>query len=153
MEVVGNAANMFATRRLLCSPYNAPTSAWLTHCWIAARMRQPSCLLAIAAPVLALCVKFAYSDKRQHDEWIRLATRLLDQGADPTSALWPALHAFGAIVKRADLIRLLLDRGANVDQQMGNSGNTVRELVEVNKRRYTDEILHLFNLPCRLNRA
>jgi hypothetical protein len=96
--------------------------------------------------VLALCIQFAYYDESQHDEWIQLATRLLDQGADPTPGLWPALHAFGAIVKRADLNRLLLDRGANADEQVGNSGNTVRELVEVNKRLYTNEVLCLFHV-------
>jgi hypothetical protein len=97
--------------------------------------------------VLALCVEFAYYDDVQHDEWIRLATRLLDQGAEATSGLWPALFGFGAIVKRADLIRLLLERGADADRQLGDSGNTVRQLVEVNKQLYTDEVLRLFRLP------
>src|SRR6516165_7885973 len=36
---------------------------------------------------LALCVMFAYCDTEEHDDWIRLAKRLLDKGADPTSAL------------------------------------------------------------------
>jgi hypothetical protein len=94
--------------------------------------------------VLSLCAEFAYYDKTQHDEWIQLAARLLDQGADPTTGLWPALHAFGAIVDRADLIRLLLLRGANADQLTGNSGSTVRELVAVNRRKFTAEVLGLF---------
>jgi hypothetical protein len=94
---------------------------------------------------LELCVEFAYCDELRHDDWIRLATRLLDEGADPTSALWLALHSFGGLVKRADLIRLLLDRGANPDQMVGNSGNTARELVEINRHRYTDEVLRLFH--------
>jgi hypothetical protein len=98
--------------------------------------------------VLDLCVIFAYYClEHEHDEWISLATRLLDLGAEPTSALWPALHSFaGGFVKRADLIRLLLDRGANPDEQAGNSGNTVRELVEVNKRLYSNEVLGLFDV-------
>ena len=96
--------------------------------------------------VLALCVEFAYCDKPRHDDWIRLAARLLDEGADPTSALWPALHGFGGLVNRADLIRLLLDRGANPDQTLGNCGNTVRELVEINRHLYTDEVFRLFHL-------
>lgn len=98
--------------------------------------------------VLQLCVNLAnYRDEHEHDEWVRLATRLLDLGAEPTSALWPALHGFsGGLVKRADLIRLLLGRGANPDVQAGNSGNTVRELVEVNNRLYSNEVLGLFHL-------
>jgi uncharacterized protein (TIGR02996 family) len=95
--------------------------------------------------VLALCVRFAYCDAPSHDEWIKLATRLLDEGADPTSALGTALLNFGGLVNRADLIRLLLDRGANPDQ-MEPSGSTVRELVECNRHRYTDEVLTLFGL-------
>lgn len=103
--------------------------------------------------VLGLCVYFAYCDKSQHDDWMRLATRLLDEGADPTSALWPALHSFGGLVKRADLIRLLLDRGADPDRKVGNSDNTVRELVEINRRLYTDEVLELLHLTrCSLFR-
>ena len=96
--------------------------------------------------VLELCVEFAYRDEPRHDDWIRLAARLLDEGADPNSALWPALYGFGGIVDRADLIRLLLDRGANPDQLLGNCGDTVRELVEINRHLYTDEVLRLFHL-------
>jgi uncharacterized protein (TIGR02996 family) len=96
--------------------------------------------------VLALVCHFAYCDAPKHDEWLRLATRLLDEGADPTSGLWPALHGFGGLVNRVDLIRLLLDRGANPDQMVGNSGNTARELVEINRHLYSDEVLGLFGL-------
>jgi ankyrin repeat protein len=112
------------------------------------RGAKPSAVMAggPCISVLALCVKFAYCDPRQHDDWIRLATRLLDKGADPTSALWPALHGFGRIVNRADLISLLLDRGANPDQLVGNTGDTARELVEVNRHLYSDEVLKLFHL-------
>ena len=97
-------------------------------------------------PVLALCSKFAYCDAENHDQWITLAVRLLDQGANPTSGLWPALHGFGGIVNRVDLIRLILNRGANADEHLGNTGSTIRELVEINRQLYTDEVLNLFEL-------
>lgn len=97
--------------------------------------------------VLQMCVWYAYCrDEEEHGEWLGLATRLLDLGAEPTSALWPAVNGFGRRVKRTDLIRLLLSRGANPDVQVGNSGNTVRELIEVNKRLYSNEILDLFHI-------
>ena len=96
--------------------------------------------------VLALCAEFAYCDASNHDEWIALATRLLDNGASATSGLWPALRGFGGIVNRADLIRLLLARHANADAPLGNSGNTIRELVEINRNLYTNEVLELFDL-------
>ena len=99
--------------------------------------------------VLAVCAKFAYCDARNHDEWIKLATRLLDQGADPTLGLWPALHGFGGIVDRTDLIRLILERGANPDEQLGDTGSTIRELVRINRQLYPDELLELFGLTGR----
>ena len=57
--------------------------------------------------VLGLCMKFAYCDRRAHDEWIQLAERLLGLGADPNSGIWPALHGFGGIVDRADSERAI----------------------------------------------
>jgi len=96
--------------------------------------------------VLSLCMQFAYCDSDQHDDWIELATRLIDNGAEPNSGLWPALHGFGGIVERVDLIRLCLERGADPDRQVGNSGNTVRELVNINQKLYTQEILDLFGV-------
>lgn len=107
----------------------------------AAEMAGGPCLSA-----LALCAKFGYCDAAQHDDWIKLATRILDQGADPTPELWPALHGFGGIVDRADLLRLTLDRGADPDQQLGNTGSTIRELVEINRQLYSGEVLALFGL-------
>jgi ankyrin repeat protein len=95
---------------------------------------------------LLLCMDSAYCDSEGHDEWIRLATRLIDKGADPNSGLWPALHGFGGIVDRADLIRLSLERGADPDRQLGNSGNTVRELVKINRHLYSAEVLALFDM-------
>ena len=96
--------------------------------------------------VLSLCMQFAYCDSVGHDEWIRLATRLIDKGADPNSGLWPALHGFGGIVARADLIRLALERGADPDRQLGNSGNTLRELVVINRHLFSAEVLSLFGI-------
>lgn len=98
------------------------------------------------SPAISLCMQFAYCDKRGHDRWIELAIRLLDNGADPNTGLWPALHSYGGIVDRDDLIRLCLERGANPDIKLGNSGNTVRELVEINKRLYSDGILKIFEV-------
>jgi hypothetical protein len=109
-----------------------------------------ACAVMPAGPgdsVLQMCVYYAYCrSELEHDEWIGLATRLLDLGAEPTSALPRAVLAFGGRVKRADLIQLLLSRGANPDVQSGNSGSTVRELVEVNKRLYSNEVLDLFHV-------
>lgn len=95
---------------------------------------------------LSLCIQFAYDDAENHDEWISLATRLIDKGADPNTGLWPALHGFGGIVARVDLIRLALKRGADPDRQLGDSGNTIRELVVVNRHLYSAEVLSLFGI-------
>ena len=96
--------------------------------------------------VLSLCMQFAYCDAENHDEWIRLATRLIDRGADPNTGLWPALHGFGKIVARTDLIRLALERGADPDRQLGDLGSTVRELVNINRHLFSAEVLDLFGI-------
>ena len=95
---------------------------------------------------LSLCTKFAFSDSARHDDWVALVGRLIDQGANPTSSLWPALHSFGRIVDRTDIIQLLLDRGANPDETVGSSGSTARQLVAVNRKLYPPGLLALFAL-------
>ena len=76
-----------------------------------------------------------------------------DAPDDPNTGLWPALHGFGGIVNRADLIRLALDRGADPDRQVGNSSNTVRELVEFNAHLYSPEVLALFSIEPEVARG
>ena len=95
---------------------------------------------------LSLCMQFAYCDATDHDEWIRLAKRLIEKGADPNTGLWPALHGFGRIVARTDLIRLALESGADPDRQLGDSGNTVRERVKINRHLFSAEVLGLFGI-------
>lgn len=96
--------------------------------------------------VLNLCMIFAYPDRIDHDKWIDLAKRLLDGGADPNSAFWTSLRCFGRVVRRSDLIKILIEHGADPDRDVGDTGNTVRELVEVNRRRFPAEVLMLFGL-------
>lgn len=96
--------------------------------------------------VLTLCMVFAFSDRANHDQWVGLARRLLDLGADPNTGLWPALHSFSRIVPRKDLIELLLNRGADPDFKGGNCGNTIRELVLINRNLYTNDVLSLFGI-------
>lgn len=108
-----------------------------------------ACAVMPAGPcdtVLQMCVERAYCNAETHDEWIDLTVRLLDAGADASGALWRALHSFGGIVDRPDVIRLLLERGADPDQMVGNSGNTARELVQVNAHNYTPTVLDLFDV-------
>lgn len=94
--------------------------------------------------VLDLCANFAHYDPSSFSQWVDLVVRLLEKGANPSTALWPALHAFGSIVKNPSIIKLLLEYGADPDIQLGDSGNTIRELLEVNKHLYPDEIHELF---------
>lgn len=103
--------------------------------------------------VLQLCVDAAYyGDKPEHNGWVKLATRLLDLGAEPTSALYRALYGFNhGFVKRADLIRLLLSRGADPDAQLGDTGSTVREIVALNSRLYSNEVLGLLHVQPAAN--
>jgi hypothetical protein len=96
--------------------------------------------------VLFICIESAYSDPIDHDKWIDLAKRLLDGGADPNSAFWTSLACFGGVVRRSDLIKILVDYGADPDRGVGDTGSTVRELVEINRRLFPEEVLMLFGL-------
>ena len=97
------------------------------------------------ASALALCLQFAYSDSAAFSRWVRLATRLLDDGADPNTGMWAALHGYGRVARRVELIRLMLDRGADPDRRVGNTSSTVRELVAHNRERYPAEVLAWFH--------
>ena len=96
--------------------------------------------------VIQMCIKRAFCNKSTHDDWIAFTIRLLDAGIDPNEGLWPSLHGYGELVPRDDLIRIMLERGANPDLPLGNSGNTVRELVQINSRLYSPAILEMFGV-------
>ena len=95
---------------------------------------------------LALCMKFAHYGLSSLDVWMQLAQRLLDQGADPTSAIWPAIASYRGSVDRIDLIELLYQRGADIDSPFLDSGESVRDLVKINSRIQLPELLELFDI-------
>jgi len=96
--------------------------------------------------VLSLCMLFAHSGASDFEEWKRLVSRLLDQGADPNSALSAAVNASKKFVKRADMVQLLLSHGADPDRKIGETENTVRKLAEINRHLYSAEVLGLLNI-------
>ena len=96
--------------------------------------------------VIQMCIERAFCNQRTHDDWIAFTIRLLDTGIDPNEGLWPALHGYGPLVPRDDLIRIMLQRGADPDLAVGNSGNTVRELVKINSRKYSPAIRKMFGV-------
>jgi hypothetical protein len=75
-----------------------------------------------------------------------LVERLIDAGADPNDALYPACHAYNRAFDQPELIECLLRRGADPDRVVGETGATVRRLVEVNAARYSGHVLELFGL-------
>lgn len=96
------------------------------------------------ASVIALAARFAGPSEAAHDATLPLISELIDRGADPTDALWPALHAYQrARPWRARLVLLLVARGANRDHVLPSG--SVRALVEINRRLYPPEILALFD--------
>jgi hypothetical protein len=96
--------------------------------------------------VIQMCIARAFCNQSTHDDWIAFTVRLLDMGIDPNEALWPSLHGYGELVPRDDLIRIMLERGADPDRPVGNSGNTVRELVRINSHLYSPAILEMFDV-------
>ena len=97
------------------------------------------------SPAIRLCSEFN-TTAQDFDIFFKLAVRLLDSGADPDDGLMPSLAAFGATVRRPDLIKLMLDRGADPDRALGNSGRAIRELVKATSHRYSPEVLVLLNV-------
>ncbi len=77
---------------------------------------------------------------------VQFVSELIDAGADPDDALWGACHAYSKATDQPEMIELLLQRGANPEKQVGNSGSTVRKLVEVNASRFSPHVLALFVL-------
>lgn len=95
---------------------------------------------------LAVCMTFAHAGMTPFDDWIQLTNRLLDQGADPSTAIWAAIASYRGRTKRIDLIELLYRRGADIDGPFLESGTSVRELVKINKDKQLPELLALFDI-------
>ncbi|MCX5743497.1 MAG: ankyrin repeat domain-containing protein [Proteobacteria bacterium] len=95
--------------------------------------------------VVALAVRFVIPG-RDLRPMVAVVERLLDGGADPDDALYPACHAYHKAFDQPELIELLLRRGANPERVVGETGSTVRRLVEINARRYSPRVLALFGL-------
>jgi hypothetical protein len=76
---------------------------------------------------------------------LSLIGEVIDAGADPTDALWPACHAYQrAFPWRAEMIAFLLARGADPDRPLP-SGESVRTLVHQNAQRLSPPILAMFS--------
>ena len=93
--------------------------------------------------VIALCVRFQIMG-RSNADIVDMVNRLLDGGAAASDALWPALHVYTKKHDQTQVIELLLQRGADPDAPVGNTGSTVRELVEINAKLYSDKVLAMF---------
>lgn len=93
--------------------------------------------------VIALAVRFVVAGNSNRD-MVVFVGKLIDAGADPSDALWPALHAYHRKFDQPELIELLLQRGADPDRAIGTS--TVRALVQVNASLYSRRVLELFGL-------
>jgi ankyrin repeat protein len=94
--------------------------------------------------VIALAVRFVIAG-RPNADMVRMVGELIDAGADPSDALWPACHAYDKHFDQPELIELLLARGADPDRLLAD-GSTARGLVKVNAALYSPHVLGLFGL-------
>jgi hypothetical protein len=91
--------------------------------------------------VLAMAVKFGHGLNPQHERWIEFASELIEKGANPTEALWPALAAYDIRNDKSGMIRLLIESGADLDSEV--PAGKIRDLVKINARLYSDGVLEL----------
>jgi ankyrin repeat protein len=100
--------------------------------------------------LIYLCLsKYLRLDKTRSDAFVRAATALLDAGADPNTGFWAkdeygdfetALYGAAGVAQHAELTRLLLERGADPNEEEtpyhspeGYENGAVRALVESGK--------------------
>ena len=95
--------------------------------------------------VISLAVRFVIQG-RDPTPVLEMIDALIDAGADPTDGLWPAIRTYHKHWDETRLIERILERGADPDQLVGNSGNTARELVRINASLYSDRLLALFTV-------
>ena len=96
--------------------------------------------------VIQLAVKFGHGLNPYFDKWLGFIKVLLEHGANPSEALWPACHAYNKVADKPEIISLLLNNGASLESKVGNTGSTVKELVKVNSQLYSSRALTLFGL-------
>lgn len=98
------------------------------------------------ASVIQLAVKFGHGLNPNFGKWLSFTKRLIQQGANPSDALWQACHAYNKVADKPEIISLLLQSGASPDREVSNTGSTVKELVKVNSQLYSNRVLSLFGL-------
>lgn len=96
--------------------------------------------------VIQLAVKFGHGLNPNFDKWLDFTEKLIQHGANPSDALWPACHAYNKVADKHEIISLLLQNGASPEREVGNTSSTVKELVKVNSRLYSNRVLSLFGL-------
>lgn len=96
--------------------------------------------------VIQLAAGIAHSLHPEFNEYFKFIKKIIDLGANPSDALWAACGGYKKDRDRPEIIEYLLSHGANPDLPVGNSGNTVRELIEINSRLYSSYVLQLFKI-------
>jgi ankyrin repeat protein len=111
-----------------------------------------------ADPLVYLCLsKYLRLDETRSDSFLRAAAALLDAGADPSAGFWSqgenpefetALYGAAGVAHHAAMTRLLLERGANPNDEDAvyhspESRNLDAMKLIVETGRLTDDNLHL----------
>lgn len=94
--------------------------------------------------VIRLAVTFGHGLNPDFDKWLSFTKTLIQQGANPSDALWAACHAYDKVSDRPEMIALLLQNGASPEKEVGNTGCSVKELIKINSQLYSEYVLSLF---------
>lgn len=97
--------------------------------------------------VIALATIMAVPIHSSYQYFFDFIKKIIELGVSPDEdALWKACYNYTMKSNRYEIIELFLSKGANPDVLIGNSGNTIRELISINSKKYSPDVLKLFNI-------
>jgi ankyrin repeat protein len=90
--------------------------------------------------VLSLAMIMGHPLSPFYASFVEFACELVERGANPSEALWPALGTYDRDGDRAEMVELLIKNGADINHRLPG-GQTIREMLM--RTKHTDRVLRL----------